>query len=307
MFPENLKAQLKNVHTYAVTPFKRGNVLEVDWDAFSGNLEFLLESGVKVIAVGGGTGEVEALTAQELEGLARTALSAAGDRALIIAAAPGNLKVAVELAPRYEKMGLRLMLAMPPLIRGNVPSDLEGVFEYYHVLSQASDLPLMPYNTQGWSPEFFARLSEIDRIIGVKDPCHFPHNFFKAIKLLGHRFVWIGNKRHDPGVLQFRYQMGMEGFTSGQTNFLPEHELQMHQAALRKDWVRIVELQNTVAPLEQLRMAHDDAAMVKAGMDLVGLNGGRVRPPRRDVPPEGRAAIRKVLEGLGVEIRGGMG
>ena len=158
----------------------------------------------------------------------------------------------------------------------------------------------MPYNTQGWPAEFFVRLGAIDRIIGVKDPCQVPHNFFKAIKLMGDRFVWVGNKRHDPGVVHLRYQMGMEGFTSGQTNFLPEHELQMHDAALHKDWPRIIELQDTVAPLERLRMAHDDAAMVKAAMDLVGLAGGPVRPPRRDVPAAGRVAIRKVLEDLGV-------
>jgi hypothetical protein len=51
-------------------------------------------------------------------------------------------------------------------------------------------------------------------------------------------------------------------------------------------------------------MAHDDAAMVKAAMDLVGLYGGRVRPPRRDVSPAGRAQLRSVMEALGA-LRGG--
>ena len=70
----------------------------------------------------------------------------------------------------------------------------------------------MPYNTQAWPPDFFVRLSEIDLIVGIKDPCHVPHNLFRAIQLLGERFVWIGNKRHNPGVLHFRYQAGIEGF-----------------------------------------------------------------------------------------------
>jgi dihydrodipicolinate synthase/N-acetylneuraminate lyase len=304
MFPADLRARLKSVHTYAVTPFVRDNILEIDTAGLARNLLFLVEHGVRVIAVGGGTGEIEALTGPELEEIARTALAAVGDRALVIVSAPGNLKAACELAPRYEKMGARVMLGMPPLIRGAVPSDLEGVFEYYRLLARASGLALMPYNTQGWPAEFFERLSRIDAIIGIKDPCHVPHNFFKAIKLVGDRFVWIGNKRHDPGVLHLRYQMGMEGFTSGQTNFLPEPELQMHEAALRQDWSRVVALQEQVAPLERLRMAHDDAAMVKAAMDLVGLTGGSVRPPRRDVPAEGRAAIKKVLdETRQIEVR----
>ena len=303
MFSESLKTRLANVHTYAVTPFKTDNVLQVDLKAFEANLEFLIEHGVQVIAVGGGTGEIEALGIDELESLAKTALQVAGDRALVITCLPGNLGEASELVGRYQSLGAQIVLGMPPLIRGKVPLDLEGVFDYYRQLAEVTDLPLMPYNTQGWPAEFFVRLAEIDRILGVKDPCHQPHEFFKAIKLLGDRFVWMGNKRHDPGVVQFRYQMGMQGFTSGQCNFLPGPELEMHAAAQKKDWDRIVELQEQVAPLERLRMAHDDAAMVKAGMDLVGLQGGRVRSPRRAISPEGRAELAKTLKALGVEIK----
>jgi len=304
MFSDELKGRLKNVHTYAVTPFKQDNLLAVDLAAFEDNLEFLITHGMQVIAVGGGTGEIEALQTSELEVLAKTALRVADDRALVITCLPANLSEACELASRYQSLGSQIALGMPPLVRGKVPADLEGVFEYYRQLAKASDLPLMPYNTQGWPAEFFTRLAEIDRIIGVKDPCHQPHEFFKAIKLLGDRFVWIGNKRHDPGVVQFRYQMGMEGFTSGQSNFLPGPELEMHAAAQEKDWDRIVALQEQVAPLERLRMAHDDAAMVKAAMDLVGLKGGRVRPPRRDVPTAGRAALASTLAELGVQVKG---
>ena len=82
MFSESLKTRLANVHTYAVTPFKTDNVLEVDLKAFEANLEFLIEHGVQVIAVGGGTGEIEALGIDELEALAKTALQTAGDNDL---------------------------------------------------------------------------------------------------------------------------------------------------------------------------------------------------------------------------------
>jgi dihydrodipicolinate synthase/N-acetylneuraminate lyase len=74
----------------------------------------------------------------------------------------------------------------------------------------------------------------------------------------------------------------------------------MHQAGLNKDWPTIIKLQEMAAPLERLRLAHDDASMVKTGMDLVGLAGGKVRPPRRDVPPQARDAIGEVLKRLHV-------
>lgn len=302
MLSNELKQRLINVHTYAVTPFRDDDLNRVDHEAFARNVEFLVASGMKVVAVGGGTGEFEALDNAELEALARTAVETVGDRALIIATLPPNLKAATELAPRYAALGVPVLLGMPPLIRGKVPGDLEGTFAYFRLLAEVTDLPLMPYNTQGWPAEFYARLAEIERIVGIKDPMHHPHTLFRAIQLLGDRFVWIGNKRHDPGVVHLRYQMGMQAFTSGQSNFWPEPELAIHAAAQRGDWPRVIELQQRCAPLERMRAESDDAAMVKAAMDLVGLSGGRVRPPRRDMSGDARASLAETLTALGLTL-----
>mgnify|MGYP001160062101 FL=1 len=289
-----LRNRLKNVHTYAATPFT-DDLLHLDLAGFERNLEFQVEHGMQVIAVGGGTGEIETLTVDELETLVGTALRTVAGRALVIACLPANLGEAVELLGRYQRLGVEICLGMPPLIRSKIPTDLSGTWNYFNELGSSTNLPLMPYNTQGWPAEFVVELAEIDVIIGVKDPCQVPHEFFRAIRMLGDRFVWIGNKKHDPGVAQLRYQMGMEGFTSGQGNFWPEPELAIHAAGVKGDWDTIIEIQQRVAVLEQLRLAHDDAAMVKAGMDLVGLAGGKVRPPRVDAPPEAREAFREAL------------
>jgi 4-hydroxy-tetrahydrodipicolinate synthase len=299
MGSHTLRDRLAAVHVYAATPFARADVFTIDHDALAGNIEFLIDGGVTVIAVGGGTGEIEALTNDELEAVTRTALEAVGNRALIISSLPGNLGAAVPLARRYEELGLSVALAMPPLIRGLIPTNLDGVLDYYRAVAAATDLPLLPYNTQAWPLEFFERLAGIERIIGVKDPCHEPHTFFRAIKALGDRFIWIGNKRHDPGVLHFRYQMGIDGFTSGMGNYLPQYELELHEAAQRQDWDRMIELQELVAPLERLRAMADDAASVKAGMDLVGLHGGPVRPPRVDLSESERGVLATALGELG--------
>ncbi len=303
MSSADLRECLKNVHAYATTPFKRDDLFSLDLEGLARNLKFMIDRGVRVINVGGGTGEVEALSAAELESLARTALEVSGDRALVIPTLPGNLAVARELARRYAQLGAAVALGMPPLIRSQTPDDLEGVYHYYHLLAQASGLALMPYNTQGWPAGFFERLARITAIIGIKDPCFEPHNLFRAIRRLGDRFVWIGNKRHDPGVLQFRYQAGIQGFTAGFVNFAPEYELELHRAALRRDWDRMVQIQEQLAPLERLRMAHGDAVL-KAALDLAGLVGGSVRPPRQDVTPDTRTAVAAELRRLGVEVRG---
>jgi dihydrodipicolinate synthase/N-acetylneuraminate lyase len=52
-----------------------------------------------------------------------------------------------------------------------------------------------------------------------------------------------------------------------------------------------------LAPLERLRNRYGDG-LLKAGLDLVGLSGGRVRPPRVDVDHEGRSELAAELERL---------
>ena len=99
MFPKDPESQLKNVHAYAVTPFKKDDLSQIDLEGVSRNLTFMIENRVQVINVGGGTGEVDALTDAELETLAQTALDVARDRALILPTLPGNLKSPLELAP----------------------------------------------------------------------------------------------------------------------------------------------------------------------------------------------------------------
>lgn len=297
-----LREALKHVHTYAVTPFRADDLLAVDHDALAANLTFLVEAGVRVIAVGGGTGEVDALSQAELIAVARTAMTTVAGRAVVIATAPGNLAEAAELLPAYEALDVDVVLALPPHVRWKPPADPEGTVAYYRELAARTRLPLMPYNTQGWDASMYVRLAAIDAIVGVKDPCVDDLPMFRAIQLLGDRFVWIGNKRHDPGVAHLRYQMGMQGFTSGMTNFLPELELRLHEAAVAGDMDRCVRLQAQAAELERARNASDDAAMIKACMEIVGLRGGRVRPPRRDVDPAVLPGLRAAIETLRGEL-----
>ena len=300
MFEDALRDQLKGVHAYALTIYLQDDIDALNLDGFAYNMEWAADRGVEIFVVAGGTGENDALNLQERVDLAERAVAAVGDRALVIPTLPGNLGAAVELAPRYERLGLRVGLAMAPLIRHQTPDDPEGIFRYYQELGARSGLALMPYNTQGWSDDLFVRLADVEQIIAIKDPCFEPHNLFRAIKRLGDRFVWIGNKRHDPGVLHFRFQSGIEAFTAGFVNFAPQLELALFAAAKMRDWPRMVELQEELAPLERLRSRFDDAGMLKATMELMGLAGGPVRPPRIGVTAAEREEIERELVRLGV-------
>ena len=137
-----LRNRLKNVHTYAATPFT-DDLLHLDLAGFERNLEFQVEHGMQVIAVGGGTGEIETLTVDELETLVGTALRTVAGRALVIACLPANLGEAVELLGRYQRLGVEICLGMPPLIRSKIPTDLSGTWNYFNELGSSTNLSLI--------------------------------------------------------------------------------------------------------------------------------------------------------------------
>lgn len=302
MFSGELRGRLMNVHAFVVTPFMPENPLKLNVDGLRGNLKFLVDNGVKVLAVAGGTGEIDSLSDEELGMVAEVALDEAGDKTLVIPALPDNVKRAIEMAKIYGKLGAEVVLGMAPYIRHRVPGDLSGVFNYYKTVAEATDLAILPYNTQGWSPEFMAKMATIDKIIGVKDPCRYPHNLFISIRKIGDRFVWIGNKRHEPEVLQYRYQAGIHGFTAGIINFIPKFELEMHEAGMRRDWERLIDLQRKLAPISRLRAKYGDAALPKAGLDLIGLAGGPVRPPRVNITDRGIGELKQEMQKLGYKF-----
>lgn len=295
IYPKALLDKLKEVHVYITTPFT-DDLLSIDVAGFQKNLDELVKRGVKICAVGGGTGEADALSHEEQLRIAELALEAVGDRALVIATLPGNLGEAVPLARKYHAMGVEVALALPPLIRGRAVIEAPGIVEYFKVLTDSTDLPIMPYNNQAWPLDFYLGLADNPRIIAIKDAMLDPLQIFRAIQRLGKRFPWIGNKSFDPPVTHLRYQAGMECFTSGMANFYPEPELALHEACKKGDVGEALKLQKICAGFSRLRSAADDASAVKAAMDIVGFTGGKVRPPRLNVDDRTRSDIASLLD-----------
>ena len=297
IYPVALLDALREVHVYVTTPFT-DDLLKVDLDALQKNLHGLVDRGVRICAVGGGTGEADALSHDEQFEIAKAALESVGKRALVVATLPGNLGEAIPLANRYQELGIPVALALPPLVRGRAVLDAPGIVEYFKVLTANTELPIMPYNNQAWALDFYLGLAELPRIVSIKDAMLDPYQIFRAISRLGNRFVWIGNKSFDPPITHLRYQAGMECFTSGMANFYPEPELALHEACKKGDYVEAIRLQKICAGFSQLRSAADDASAVKAAMDIVGFKGGKVRPPRLNVDEGTRNEIARLLQDI---------
>ena len=89
--------------------------------------------------------------------------------------------------------------------------------------------------------------------------------------------------------------LGMIGNTATTASFWPESVVEIYDAAVRGDAHEAQALYLRLAEYRMLCKAAGHAAVVKAGMDMVGLAGGPVRPPLPVMTDAHREHLARIL------------
>ena len=113
---------------------------------------------------------------------------------------------------------------------------------------------------------------------------------------VGERLVWIGGAGDD--MIGVYYGIGIRVFTSSIATVAPALSLKLHELAAANDTEALAELlESCVIPLYELRSRRRgyEVSAMKAMMDMIGLNGGPVRPPLVNVTTQELDELRTVL------------
>lgn len=132
---EELAERLTGVVAFPITPFRRDESLDVDWDAFRVHVDFLAGAGVSALVVAGGTGEFSSLRAGEVIALARAAVNVAARRLPVLVAVGGSAAGARRAARAVAATGADGALVMPPAYSTPDPEALAG---YYRAVAAAA-------------------------------------------------------------------------------------------------------------------------------------------------------------------------
>lgn len=293
MHPNTLRNKLFGVIAFPVTPFNED--LSLDLPGLHQNLNKLLEYPISAIVAAGGTGEIYSLTpAEYLRVIELTAL-AVEDRVPVIAGVGFGQRVAIEMVQAAEKAGADGILVFPPYYP---EADDEGLFEYYKSISQAARLGIIIY-ARDWarfSPAMVERLTTIPNLVAWKDGHGDIRQLQSIMHHVGERLHWIGGAGDD--LVGAYYSTGIRTFSSSIATVAPALSLKLHELAATDDNAALSELLETcVIPLYALRSRRRgyEVSAMKALMDMVGLNGGPVRPPLVNVTPEELDELRTIL------------
>ncbi len=293
MHPNELRNKLSGVIAFPVTPFKHD--LSLDLPGLHHNLSKLLEHPVSALVAAGGTGEMYSLTPAEYSRVIELTALAVEDRVPVIAGVGFGQRLAVEMAQAAEGAGADGILAFPPYYPH---ADDEGMLEYYRSIGAATPLGMLIYS-RDWatfSPAMVERLTGIQTLIGWKDGQGDMRRLQAIMNHVGDGLHWIGGAGDD--MVAAYYSTGIRTFTSSIATVAPRLSLRLHELAEagRGDALREL-LDRCVIPLYSIRSRRKgyEVSTMKAMMDMVGLNGGPVRPPLVNVKEEEEDELRMIL------------
>jgi 5-dehydro-4-deoxyglucarate dehydratase len=290
------KDQLRGIWAFPVTPFD--DQLAVDTDALQATLSYLIEARPAGLVAAGGSGEHFSLDLDEYRSIVQSVVHAAKGAIPVIAGVGGGYGVGTEQARIARAAGADGLMALPPSYPRPVD---DGLVAYYASLAKASGLPLVLY-TRDWAaygPDLVARLAELPAVVGLKEGQGDLRALARLRARLGDRLAWLGGVGDD---LAIGYAAaGAAGFTSSIFNFAPSIVHELWQAATSGDLAHARALsERWIVPVYVMRArrAGYEVSVTKAAMRLVGLPGGRVRPPLVEILPSEVDELEQLLVGL---------
>ncbi len=295
MKPDELRAKLKGVIAFPVTPFQAN--LDLDIDGLRRNLRVLIRHPIGAVVAPAGTGEVFSLTPQEHRDVVQATLEEVNGKAPVLAAAGFNVPLAVELAQQAGRQGVDGILAFPPYYPG---AEDEGLADYYAAIGAATPLGTIVYS-RDWvnpSPAGVERIaSKIPNLVAWKDGQGDIRKLSQIMARLGDRLHWIGGVGDDnvPGY----YSLGIRTYTSSIANVSPRMSWQLHEKAAAGDSAALKPLfKDFVLPLYAFRSRRKgyEVSVMKEMMMLLGMSGGPVRPPLAKLKPEELVELKAFTE-----------
>ena len=290
---DELQAAMRGVGITPITPFT-ADLAAVDVGALRSNIEFLIEAGATLLYPAGNTGEFSSLSLEEWTEVVEAVLSVAGDRCTVAPGIGHGYSTSREMMRRAASLGASGVLVMPPQL--TFVAD-EGLIAFYTGLAEDSSLPTVVYKRDGRpSDEALGEMLRHAPIAGVKYSDTDVNGLVNARRAGPKHVAWSCGlaERYAP----FFHMAGTVGFTSGLANFAPQRALAMQAALEEDDLGTALTIREECVPFENIRArdrSANNVSAVKTAMSALGLGGGRVRPPLRDLDGTTEEEVRALV------------
>jgi len=286
----------KGIIAYPITPFDSQE--KVDLPLFRQQVERLVSSGVHGIAPLGSTGVLPYLTDDEKEAVTEAALEqTAGRVPTLVGVSNLTTDKTIYHAQFAEKAGASAVMIIP-MSYWKLTDD--EIVSHYDKVASGISIPIMAYNNPAtggvdMSPALLKRLLEIPNVTMIKESTGDVQRMHYLRKELGEDVAFYNGS--NPLALA-AFAAGATGWCTAAANLIPELNIALYHAIQQNDLNTARDLFYQQTELLQFIVAKGLPRAIKAGLNLLGENGGHLRSPLKPLTAEETAALESILQNL---------
>lgn len=286
----------KGIIAYPITPFDSQE--KVDLPLFRQQVERLVSSGIHGIAPLGSTGVLPYLTDDEKEAVTEAALEqTAGRVPTLVGVSNLTTDKTIYHAQFAEKAGASAVMIIP-MSYWKLTDD--EIVSHYDKVASVISIPIMAYNNPAtggvdMSPSLLKRLLEIPNVTMIKESTGDVQRMHYLRKELGEDVAFYNGS--NPLALA-AFAAGATGWCTAAANLIPELNIALYDAIQQNDLNSARDLFYQQTELLQFIVAKGLPRAIKAGLNLLGENGGHLRSPLKPLTAEETAALESILQNL---------
>lgn len=265
------------------------------------NARAMLLAGVSGIVAAGSTGEASLLGEDEYRQVVEWLRDVVPeDRWLVAGAGRESTRATVAACRAASEAGADAVLVRPPGYYGGSLS-IQAMADHFRAVADASPIPVLLYNIPKYthlslSDAVFGALTDHGNILGAKDSSGDLKNFaaYRAAAPAWALFVGSGH------LYYAALELGAVGGVLAAACFAVGLAVRIRDAFGGGDKAAAGAAQELLAPVNKEIVGTLGVPGVKAAVDAVGLSGGPVRAPLKDLGARDRARIAVLLTDAGV-------
>ena len=284
--------------TALVTPFKKDGTF--DEANFTKHIDWQLQNGTNGFVPVGTTGESPTLSHDEHKNVIETCVNTVNKKVPVIAGTgSNNTDEAIDFIEHATSVGADAALVVTPYY--NKPTQ-EGMYQHFKKLNDISGIPIIIYNIPGrcvvdMSVETMARLSCLDKIIGVKDATADISRTSLQRHVIGENFIQLSGEDMTALALMAH---GGRGCISVTSNVAPRLCADLQDACFSFNFKKALAIQDKLIPLHKALFLETSPAPVKYALSLLDYCEDVVRLPLVSVTSETQVAVRDAMIHAGI-------
>jgi 4-hydroxy-tetrahydrodipicolinate synthase len=287
----------KGVIAYPITPFDETG--KVNIPLFKKLVARLINAGSHGIAPLGSTGVLPYLSDEEKEAVTEATIQQV-DRKLPVLVGVSNLTTdkTIYHAQFAEKAGADAVMIIP---MSYWPLTDDEIVAHYDAVASKIGIPIMAYNnpaTSGvdMSPALLKRLLKIPNVTMIKESTGDVQRMHTLRKALGDEVAFYNGS--NPLALA-AFAAGANGWCTAAPNLIPELNVALYDAVQSNDLQKAQSVFYKQLDLLKFIVAKGLPRAIKAGLEIVGEEGGYLRNPLKPLTANEVTVLEEILSKLG--------